>query len=103
MDTILPLDEIKARLGRQVTCQQFGMDQYADIVCLEPLDITGLAMNAWNRLGEQEMFGFIVRALGDGGLAYEDDKPSTLAEAMAALEKALVKWFSTVPEKAVVS
>ncbi len=44
-------------------------------------------------IGEQEMFGFIVRALGDGGLAYEDDKPSTLAEAMAALEKALVKWF----------
>jgi hypothetical protein len=44
-------------------------------------------------IGEQEMFGFIVRALGDGGLAYEDDKPSTLAEAMVALEKALAKWF----------
>lgn len=44
-------------------------------------------------IGEQEMFGFIVRAIGDGGTACEDDKPSTLAEAMAALEKTLAKWF----------
>jgi hypothetical protein len=44
-------------------------------------------------IGEQEMFGFVVRAIGDGGTAYEDDKPSNLAEAMAALEKGLAKWF----------
>jgi hypothetical protein len=44
-------------------------------------------------IGEQEMFGFIVRAIGDGGTAYEDDKPSNLAEAMPALENSLGKWF----------
>jgi hypothetical protein len=44
-------------------------------------------------LGDQEMFGFVARALDYGGLAFEDDKPDTLAEAMAALEKGLVKWF----------
>jgi hypothetical protein len=44
-------------------------------------------------IGDQEMFGFIVRALDYGGLAFEDDKPDTLAEAMAALEKGLRKWF----------
>ena len=40
-----------------------------------------------------EMFGFVARALDYGGLAFEDDKPDTLAEAMAALEKGLPDWF----------
>jgi hypothetical protein len=44
-------------------------------------------------IGDQEMFGFVARALDYGGLAYEDDRPDTLAEAMAALEKGLSKWF----------
>ena len=44
-------------------------------------------------IGEQEMVGFVVRALDYGGLVFEDDKPDTLAEAMAALEKGLRKWF----------
>jgi hypothetical protein len=44
-------------------------------------------------IGDQEMFGFVARALDYGGLAFEDDKPATLAEAMAALEKGLTKWF----------
>jgi len=34
-----------------------------------------------------------MRALAYGGLVFEDDKPSTLAEAMAALEKGLADWF----------
>ncbi len=44
-------------------------------------------------IGDQEMFGFVVRALDYGGLAFEDDKPDTLAEAMASLERGLAKWF----------
>jgi hypothetical protein len=43
--------------------------------------------------GDQESFGFTVRALDYGGIVFEDDKPSTLAEAMAALEARLAKWF----------
>jgi hypothetical protein len=39
------------------------------------------------------MFGFVARALDYGGLAFEDDKPDTLAEALAALEKGLRAWF----------
>ena len=39
------------------------------------------------------MFGFVARALGYGGLAFEDDRPDTLAEALASLEKGLRKWF----------
>jgi hypothetical protein len=44
-------------------------------------------------IGDQEGFGFIVRALDNGGMVFEDDKPRTLAEAMAALEEGLLKWF----------
>jgi hypothetical protein len=44
-------------------------------------------------IGDQEMFGFVARALDHGGLIFEDDRPDTLAEAMAALEKGLRKWF----------
>ena len=44
-------------------------------------------------IGDQEMFGFVVRALDYGGLVFEDNKAETLAEALVALEKGLEKWF----------
>jgi hypothetical protein len=44
-------------------------------------------------IGDQEGFGFVAMALDYGGTVYEDDRPRTLAEAMAALEKGLRKWF----------
>ncbi|HEY1603568.1 MAG TPA: hypothetical protein VGG64_28465 [Pirellulales bacterium] len=44
-------------------------------------------------IGDQDGFGFIVRALDYGGMVFEDGKPSTLAEAMASLEKGLAQWF----------
>ena len=43
-------------------------------------------------IGDQEMFGFVARALDYGNLAFEDDRPDTLAEALAALEKGLPDW-----------
>lgn len=44
-------------------------------------------------IGDQESFGFVVRALGYGGLDFEDDTPETLAEAMAVLDAGLSEWF----------
>ena len=44
-------------------------------------------------VGDQDTFGFVARALGYGGLAFKDDKPDTLAEAMASLDRGLAKWF----------
>jgi hypothetical protein len=44
-------------------------------------------------VGDQEGSGFVVRAIGYGGLDFEDDRPDTLAEAMAALEAGLTRWF----------
>ncbi len=39
------------------------------------------------------MLSFVVRALDISRLAFEDDRPDTLAEATAALERGLAKWF----------
>ena len=44
-------------------------------------------------IGDQEMFGFVARALDYGGLAFEDDRPDTLAEALASLERGIARWF----------
>lgn len=44
-------------------------------------------------IGDQDGFGFIVRALDYGGLVVEDDKAGSFAEAMAALEEGLSRWF----------
>lgn len=44
-------------------------------------------------VGDQEGFGFIVRAIDYGGVVFEDDTPTTLAEAMVALEKGLADYF----------
>jgi hypothetical protein len=44
-------------------------------------------------IGDQEGSGFVVRAIGYGGLDFEDDTPETLAEALAALEKGLVEYY----------
>jgi hypothetical protein len=56
------------------------------------------ALSRWVRdghieVGDQEGFGFVARALDYGGLVFEDDRPNTLAEALAALEKGLRDWF----------
>jgi hypothetical protein len=50
--------------------------------------------NGHIEIGDQEGFGFIVRVLDYGGQVFEDDKPKTLAEAMAALEKGIREWFA---------
>lgn len=44
-------------------------------------------------IGDQEGFGFVAMALDYGGVVYEDDRPATLAEAMAALEKGLAAGY----------
>jgi hypothetical protein len=44
-------------------------------------------------IGDQEGAGFVAMALDYGGVLYQDDRPRTLSEAMAALEKGLREWF----------
>jgi hypothetical protein len=52
-----------------------------------------VAVYGYVEIGDQEGSGFIVRAIGYGGLDFEDDRPDTLAEAMAVLEAGLARWF----------
>jgi hypothetical protein len=44
-------------------------------------------------IGDQEGFGFVVRAIGYGGLDFEADTSETLAGAMTVLEAGLARWF----------
>lgn len=44
-------------------------------------------------IGVQELFGFVARALHEGGTEVEDNRPGTLAEAMTVLEAGLARWF----------
>ena len=47
----------------------------------------------WVEIGDQGWRGFAALALDEGGIIYEKEGCKTLAEAMAALEKGLGKWF----------
>jgi len=45
--------------------------------------------SGWIEIGEQEGFGFVVRALDYGGMVFEDANCRSLAEALASLERGL--------------
>jgi hypothetical protein len=47
----------------------------------------------WIEIGQQELFGFVARALHEGGTQVEINEFMNLAEAMAELEEGLVQWF----------
>jgi hypothetical protein len=44
-------------------------------------------------IGDQDDFGFVVRALDYGGLVFEDVKSKTFSEAMQELEAGLSRWL----------
>ena len=44
-------------------------------------------------IGDQEGFGFVAMAFDYGGCAFEDDRPRTLAEALADLEQGIRQWY----------
>lgn len=50
----------------------------------------------WIEIGERDGEGFLVRALDEGGLAFEDTKAKSLDEALAALEKGINAWIEEV-------
>ena len=44
--------------------------------------------HGWIEVGQQELSGFVARALHEGGTQFEDERADTLAEAMASLVRA---------------
>jgi hypothetical protein len=67
--------------------------EHARIDTLFPAISRWVGEYGWIEVGVQELFGFVARALHGGGTQVEDDRPDSLAEAMAALEKGLARWF----------
>ena len=49
--------------------------------------------SGWIEVGRRKEAGFVVRALDDGGLVFENNRSNTLAEALAALEEGLAGRF----------
>jgi hypothetical protein len=45
-------------------------------------------------IGAQDWTGFAARALDEGGLVFEDKRPETLAEALAALEHGIAEYMA---------
>jgi hypothetical protein len=41
---------------------------------------------------DHEDLGFVIRAIGHGGLDFEDENPAKLAEALTVLEAGLARW-----------
>lgn len=50
----------------------------------------------WIEIGERDGEGFLVRALDEGGLAFEDTKAMSLDDALAALERGIAAWIEEV-------
>jgi hypothetical protein len=68
-------------------------DRHAKVETLFPAVARYVRGYGYIEIGDQESFGFIVRAIGYGGVDFEDDRPDTLAEAMTVLEAGLLRWF----------
>ena len=87
----------RAYLRRLRDEQRAGMveptAEQAKVETMFPAIATYVRGYGYIEIGDQESFGFIVRAIGYGGLDFEDERADTLAEAMAALEVGLLRWF----------
>jgi hypothetical protein len=68
-------------------------DEQANIEAMFPSIARYVRGCGYVEIGDQESFGFVVRAIGYGGVDFDDDTPETLAEAMAVLEAGLARWF----------
>ena len=53
--------------------------------------------SGWIEIGDQQGVGFVVRALDQGGLVFEDITPRSLGEALASLERRLKDGRSCKP------
>lgn len=68
-------------------------DEQAKVETLFPAIARYVQGCGYIEIGDEESFGFVVRAIGYGGVDFEDNRADTLAEAMAVLEAGLSKWF----------
>lgn len=67
--------------------------EQAKVEAMFPAIARYVAGYGYIEIGDQESFGFVVRAIGYGGVDFDDETPETLAEAMTVLEAGLAHWF----------
>jgi hypothetical protein len=88
---------LRTHLRRLRDEQRAGMvkptAEQAKVEAMFPAVARYVAGCGYIEVGEQESFGFVVRAIGYGGVDFEDDRADTLAEAMTVLEAGLARWF----------
>jgi hypothetical protein len=65
----------------------------ANVELLFPAIARWVEEYGWIEIGVQELFGFVARALHEGGTQVEDNRPDSLAEVLAAIEVGLARWF----------
>jgi hypothetical protein len=92
------IEEAFAELLRQMReAQRVGMvepsAEQAKVEATFPAIARWVKEYGYVQIGVQELFGFVARALHEGGTQVEDERPGSLAEAMAALEAGLTRWF----------
>ena len=82
-------DMKKARSANKIkpTAEQIGVEKMFPAIAMWVKSYGHI------EIGDQEGFGFVARALDYGGMVFDDDRPSTLTEAMAALEKGLAEYY----------
>ena len=86
-DFLAPAKEPRSANTIKATAEQVNVEK------LFPAIARYVRGHGYVEIGDQESFGFVVKAIGYGGVDFEDDKPRTLAEAMAALEHGLARWL----------
>jgi hypothetical protein len=96
-NNVSELESIKRKLITWKRTADQELKEFSDQPSPAPLEAAFPSIAKWVQsyghiaIGDQDGFGFIVRAIDDGGLVLEDDKPPTLAEAMVALEDRLTQ------------
>lgn len=86
-DFLNPVQEVRPAGNPQPSKEQAAVEE------LFPIIAKWVSEYGHIEIGDQDGFGFIARALDYGGLIFESNKPKSLAEAMAALEKGLAEYF----------
>jgi len=90
---------LRQRRDEQRTGMVKPSDEQAKIPMMFPAISRYVEGCGYIEIGDQESCGFVVRAIGYGGLDFEDERPETLTEAMTALEAGLARWFQEQGEE----
>jgi hypothetical protein len=62
-----------------------------EVESLFPMISEFVRYQGWIKIGHQDGQGFVVRALDEGGMVFEDTKSKSLGEALTTLERKIAE------------